>query len=437
MRAKLTKALVDNAKADPTRDLFVWDEGKGSVTGLGFKVTKAGGKTFVLQYRLRGTAQDRRIKIGKYGDWTVDLAREEARRLKREVDSGHDPIDQRQEKNRQREEAKRLSVDRAFNAVADTFLEQYEGGRKKNGAKRSAGTVDGMRLALAHFRETLGERRVDQISAEDIDKALDTIPAGQSAKRRNTAVYGVQFFNWLERKRLIDGNPFSLVEKPPVVKARERVLRDEELALVMRATRRLSYPFGPLYRLLILTGQRRDEVAGMEWQELDRDAREWRIPGKRTKNSREHIVPLSDAAIAEIEATLPADRDKAKGWPRKGLVFTVTGETPVSGYSRAKRRLDKTIGEIAEKEGGDQLEAWRIHDLRRTLATGFQRLGIRLEVTEAALNHVSGARAGIVGVYQRHEWGPEKREAFDAWAAHVAALNAPKEIKESEEAVSA
>jgi integrase len=429
MRAKLTRALIEGAEPDPKKDQFIWDEGKGSVTGFGFKLTPSGGRSFVLQYRVRGSAQDRRIKIGKYGDWTLDLARERARELKRDVDAGRDPIDQRAEASRQREEAKRLSVDRAFPALKETFLDQYEAGTKKNGRKRSSGTITGMKAALAHFEKHFGTKRIDQITAEDVDKAMDAIPAAQIAKRRNTAVYGEQIFGWALRKRLIAENPCALVEKPPVVATRERWLADDELALVIRATRRLAYPFGPFYRLLILTGQRRDEVAGMAWEELNHQAKEWRIPGDRTKNSREHIVPLSDAAVAEIEAALPAPWDRSKGWPRKGLVFTITGETAVSGFSRAKRRLDQTITVLADMEGVSVPAEWRIHDLRRTLATGLQRLGVRLEVTEAVLNHVSGSRGGIVGIYQRHDWAAEKREALADWAAHVTALNAPKGVR--------
>lgn len=436
MRAKLTKALIDGLRPDPKRDLFVWDEGKGAVTGFGFKVTPAGGRSFVLQYRVRGTAQDRRIKIGKYGDWTLELARVRARELKREVDAGRDPIELRAEANRNREESKRLSVDRAFNALADRFLDQYENGTKKNGSKRSPGTVDGMRLALNFFRGRFGDDRIDQITAEQIDAALDAIPAAQTARRRNTAVYGEQIFTWALRKRLIDESPFTLISKPPIVAARDRWLRDDELALIWRASRRLEYPYGPLYRLLILTGQRREEVAAMRWEELDRKTREWRIPGARTKNSRDQIVPLSDAAMAEIEAALPRSWEK-KTWPGKGLLFTVTGETPVSGYSRAKKALDEKIAELAENERTGAPVAWRIHDLRRTLATGLQRLGVRLEVTEAVLNHVSGSRGGIAGIYQRHDWAEEKRAALDAWADHMLTLIAPRPVPKSEEAANA
>jgi hypothetical protein len=141
------------------------------------------------------------------------------------------------------------------------------------------------------------------------------------------------------------------------------------------------------------------------------------LPGDRTKNGRTHVVSLSAAAVAIFDALAGGE-----SWPKKGLVFTTTGSTSVSGYSRAKRRLDSAMADLATQsaEGGPSvISPWRVHDIRRTMATGFQRLDVRFEVTEAVLNHVSGARGGVAGVYQRHEWADEKRHALDRWAAHL------------------
>jgi integrase len=125
------------------------------------------------------------------------------------------------------------------------------------------------------------------------------------------------------------------------------------------------------------------------------------------------LVPLTDQAIAIL------DEFAFEGtWPSKGLVFSVTGKTPISGFSKAKNRLDALV----TKGNGAELEPWRIHDLRRTVATGFQRLGVRFEVTEAVLNHLSGSRSGLPAVYQRHDWADEKREALEAWARHIQKL---------------
>jgi integrase len=163
--------------------------------------------------------------------------------------------------------------------------------------------------------------------------------------------------------------------------------------------------------MLLVTGQRREEVAGMRWSELDRELREWTIPGERTKNSKTHVVPLSSLAVRLIDVLAAS-----QAWPAKGPVFTTRGDVPISGFSKIKKQLDASMcREAAHRE----LSPWRMHDLRRTLATGLQRLGVRFEVIEAILNHVSGSKSGIAGVYQRHEWASEKREALERWGAKL------------------
>ena len=169
----------------------------------------------------------------------------------------------------------------------------------------------------------------------------------------------------------------------------------------------MAYPFGPAVRLLILTGARREEIGALRWGEVDLVAKAWTIPGERTKNGIEHVVPLSDPALSILE-----------GLPRigryDGFVFTTTGKTAVSGScaSKAKVALDTASG----------VPDWRLHDLRRTFATGLAGLGISMPVVETILNHVSGSFGGVAGVYQRHAFANEKREALDKWAKHVEAL---------------
>ena len=180
------------------------------------------------------------------------------------------------------------------------------------------------------------------------------------------------------------------------------MLTDNELLAVWQATAGPG-PFNTIVRMLILTGQRREEVSGMAWAELAPDLSSWEIPARRSKTGAAHIVPLS----AQAQATLGMNPRLDGG----DLVFPGL-RGAFSGFSKAKEALDKASGV------GD----WRLHDLRRTMATGLQKLGIRLEVTEAVLNHIAGSRAGIVGVYQRHTWADEKRAALNAWGANVAAI---------------
>lgn len=205
--------------------------------------------------------------------------------------------------------------------------------------------------------------------------------------------------------------------KPPAaVEARERALSDTELRLVWQAAGGLGWPFGPIIRLLILTGQRLREVAELRWSELDLHAALWTLPGSRTKNGETTLVPLNEAAL-EILGDLPRIKSNA------GLVFTTTGETPVSGFSKIKARLDASMLDLLRRSDDTAtIEPWRLHDLRRTFASGCQRLGIKLEVTESLLNHVSGTRSGIVGVYQIYKYEAEKRHAMEAWGRQVSSV---------------
>jgi integrase len=237
--------------------------------------------------------------------------------------------------------------------------------------------------------------------------------------------YARACFGWAVKRGSVPTNPFADVPVPAEEVARDRVLNDDELALVWAASETLSPPFRALVKLLILTGQRRGEVAGMRWSELalDGDAPHWTLPADRTKNGRVHDVPLSPEAVAVISAC-----------PRivgNDFVLSTGPKAAPSGFGKVKERLDTHITKAMVQgnggEGAAALAPWTLHDLRRTVATGLQRLGVRLEVTEAVLNHVSGTRTGIVGVYQRHQWTDEKRAALAAWAQHVSAIVTPAE----------
>ena len=150
----------------------------------------------------------------------------------------------------------------------------------------------------------------------------------------------------------------------------------------------------------------------MRWSELDRKSAMWTIPAERAKNAKTHLVPLSEKSIEQLDLV----SGSKEIWPQTGYVLTSTGKNPISGFSKSKIAIDDRI---TTARGGEPLESWRVHDLRRTLATGLQRLGVRFEVTEAVLNHISGAKGGVAGIYQRHDWKQEKRAALDAWSTDV------------------
>ncbi len=420
-KASITKRTVDEAAPGP-KDYFLWDE---RLPGFGLKVTPAGHKVYVLQYRIARPGHAERTPpsrwtIGKHGKLTPDQARTEAKRLAALVEQGIEPRELEAQKFAAKDEAARQAAERArleselaFGRIADLWLDHYA-----NEKTRRPSSVRTARLIVArHLKPALGNKPLPHIARTDLQAVIDGIPHRQKATRRNVFAYASVLFGWALRRGMIPANPVGTMEKPEAPAARDRVLDDHELASLWQATSNLGDPFMAFFRLLIVTGQRRSEVAGLNWSELDRDKALWTLPATRAKNGAAHLVPLSVQAVQELDRLAGGSE-----WPRSGLVLTTTGKTAISGISKAKVALDAAI---AKQREGEPLPGWRIHDLRRTLATGLQRLGVRFEVTEAVLNHVSGAKGGVAGIYQRHDWKEEKRSALDAWGRHVAAILTP------------
>jgi integrase len=215
-------------------------------------------------------------------------------------------------------------------------------------------------------------------------------------------------------------NVMASMDPPPGASARKRVLSDDEILALWRATYKLNDPFGRFIRLLLITLQRRSEVGGLWWKELSHNEGLWRLPSDRTKNGLDHLVPLSTLAVAELEGF---------GWKHRGLAFTTTGKTAISGFSKLKKRIDKLMLDELQKIADERAEAagekpepveidpWRFHDLRRTGTTRMQALGIAIEVTERVINHHQGGEAsGIRGIYNLYEYQTEKTHALQAWS---------------------
>ena len=395
--SRITKRSVD-ALVPGTKDIFLWDE---ELKGFGLRLTASGTKSYVIQYRMGGReSPTRRFTIGGHGSpWAPETARKEAIKLLIQVRQGMDPGLAKLERRRQ-------AVDLAFNSYAQAFIDLY---LKKRWKQWQLGAGVLRREAIPILRD----RPLPKITRIHLNPIWDGLQDRPAVARVTFATLR-KLFKWAVSRGDIDRSPLEGAEAPPAVPARDRVLNDEELALVWNAAPQLGKPFGDYLRMLILTGQRREEVAGIDWSELDQQERQWILPGYRAKNGKPHLIPLSEEA-----KTVLGGLAGGKRWPKQGYVFTTTGNTPISGFSKAKGRLD----EIMEKSLGLRFVAWRAHDIRRTLATGLQRLGVRFEVTEAVLNHVSGSRAGISGVYQRYDWATEKREALERWAASVTKLS--------------
>ena len=399
---RINKTNVE-AVAPSDKAVMLWDD---RIPGFGLKVTPAGTKTYLFQYRLGGrSGRTRRFTIGKHGALTADNARREADRLATLVRQGVDPQQEKQD-------TARRAVDLAFKPYAEAFIEDCLKVRWK------ASHRDGAALLRRYAIPVIGNKPLPDIDRADIRSVLKPVKRKVATCRNLFAVLR-RLFRWAVSEGDLTASPIVGMEPPPLPPKRDRALSDLELKLVWQASETLGYPFGPLFRLLTVTGQRLEEVSGLKWSELDKEAAKWALPAERAKNGNASVVHLADLAIAELDK-LAKRKGRSDGWPKRGLIFTTTGETSVSGHSRAKARLDREVAKLADtQEDCPPIEHWRLHDLRRTLATGMQRLGVRFEVTEAILNHVSGSKSGVAGVYQTYGWGPEKEAALSAWSDHI------------------
>ena len=394
-RGKITKRSID-ALISNELDGILWDD---SIKGFGAKRTKAGTVTYVLQFRMGGReSKTRRYTIGGHGSpWTPVTARAEAERLSILVAQNIDPG----EADRQR---RREAVDLAFDNYADRFADACVGKGWRRLVNQS------LRI---HVKPVLGSKPLPKLTRVDIVAVFDRMPRAQVANIRNVFAVLRRLFRWAVSRGDIERSPMEGMETPPAVKARDRWLSDEELGRVWTAAPHTHHCFGPIVRLLIVTGQRREEVSSLRWEELDRKELLWTLPGERAKNGEPNRVPLNDLAVAVLDGAAGSTT-----WPRSGSIFATSRGGPFTGYGKGKNKLDL----LMSQDGGEPVPDWRLHDLRRTLATGFQRLGVRFEVTEAVLNHVGGSRAGVAGIYQRHDWKNEKREAMKSWNDHVSAI---------------
>jgi len=385
--ARLTIRSVEAMKPRPVRQEIP----DSFLPGLYLIQQPSGAKGWAVRYRHHG--QSRKLTLGSYPALGLKDARDLGAKALRTVAEGRDPG---REKIAARA-AKADSVDR----VVEDFLERHV---RRSNRPRTAQETE--RLLRQHVLPRWRGRIVHEITRRDVLDTLDRVVDGGAPIAANRVFAAVRkFFNWCVARDILPASPCAGVKPPTAERARDRVLSDEELRLVWRAADKLGGTFSPLVKMLALTGQRRDEVARMRWDELDLDARLWTLPPARTKNNQPHEVPLSKAALAVLQ-NVPRIASSPF------VLTTNGGASPASGYSKGKRRLDALL----------PVPAWRLHDLRRTCASGLARLGINLPVIEKVLNHSSGSFAGIVGVYQKHSFAAEKAQALDAWGNFVAAL---------------
>ena len=424
MEVKITKRTVD-AAAPGNRDLFLWDI---EIKGFGLKVTPTASKVYILQYRMggRGTVL-KRYTIGKHGSpWTPDEARTEAARLLRLVADGIDPGAAKAELRT----PKQVPKDTVREVAAD-FIERWAKPRNRSWKEKE-------RTINRDVLPVWGDKRIGDIKKADVIHLMDRLIARGAPIHANRMFATLRkFFNWCVERDLIDVSPVARMRPPSPENERDRWLDDDEIRVLLSACDVVGWPFGPMVQILLLTAQRRDEVAGMRWADIDFEAKMWVLPKELAKNGRAHHVPLSPAAMTILESlprvseSIPAINGKPAEERSSVFVFTTNGKVPVSGFSNAKRRFDAAISGIeakrAEQEGRDpvNMEDWVFHDLRRTATTHMAAQGIAPHVVDKILNHVGGTIRGVAAVYNRAEYMDERRHALNVWAQKVVGLIEP------------
>jgi len=391
---KLTQKTVAALTLPKGTSEKIWFD--DDLAGFGIRMREGGSKGFVFQYK-QGTKQ-RRMSVGTFPALTVEKARQAASGLHAEVRLGHDPAG---EKN-----VRRARAAETMGAVLPAYLARKAESSKPRSYQeierhlnKHAKPLHGMQLA-AIDRRAIGAR-LTVIAKDSGPAAANRVRASLSA-----------FFAWCLTQGLIDLNPVVGTNIEAEADSRDRVLTDAELAAIWRTAGDDHH--GSIIKLLMLTGQRRDEMAGLARSEIDSDAGTITLPPARTKNRRQHVVPISAPVSAIIEAQ-PL-RNNADGTPRD-LLFGF-GNGYFSDWSHSKHKLDARINDGRS----DPLPRWTLHDLRRTTATRMADLGVAPHIIEAVLNHVSGHKAGVAGIYNRSTYEREKRIALDPWATHLTAI---------------
>ena len=400
---KLTSKGVENLKSEAGKDRT--DYFDTVMPGLSLRVTKSGSKSWVVYFRSpierdrRGLAKVKRYTVGKYPRLGVADAREEAGKVMRQVDEGSDP-------QREKAEAKlkqTMAVNEDPITVKDGVHRYIEEHIKVHSRprQRADGSVywEIQRMLEKSVLPYMGGLRLATLTRKDVlslHRHIAKVSGPTAAERAAEGLRAV--LNWLDDAELVEAVPVIRLKSKQRKEAakRHRILTGDEIRAVWKNLSEIS-PFSSIVRILLLTGQRRSEVAGMRWEEVDLDTQMWSLPEERTKNKLPHMVPLSDAVIELIKDRIRVGE----------FVFTTTGKTAFSGFSRSKARLDGRAG----------FSDWTLHDLRRTFVTRLNELGILPHVVEATVNHISGAaKVGVAGIYNKAQYLPERKVALEKWA---------------------
>jgi integrase len=432
MARVLTAAAVERYRPTGKRH-WIRD---GGATSLFLVIQASGHKSWAMRFR-RPDGKPGKIVLGPVdlsgreitGEPEIGMplslvgARQLAARIHRDRARGADVIaDHKARRHRQRAEIAERS-EGTFGTLVRRFVEEHA--RVKTRQWRSTAMRLGLHFPLdgsdpVETRGGLAERWVDKpvrsIDGHDIHAVIDEAhrsavpgvtphnPGLSEARARGLHAALSSLFGWLLRHRWVDINPCTNVWRPPPSKPRDRTLSPHEIRRLWGACDAIPVPYGAAVKLLLLTGARLNEVSGMERNELSADGSVWTIPGSRAKNHKSCVVPLPPLA-REIIAKVPRTSER--------FVFSRNGHGPITGWSGAKRELDAAMGNPAP---------FVLHDLRRNAVSGMVELGVRVDVVELVVNHTSGVRGGVAGVYNKSELMPERREALERWSARVAGL---------------
>lgn len=407
---KITKSTVAALRKPTSGRFFLWDE---KVSSFGVFVTSTGHVSYVLQYRMGGReTKTRRYTIGRHGSpWTPDTARGRAIQLLFDVQRGVDPL----LAERSAKAATEADENLRLKAYYETFMKQHVEARELRSAKSLRQYLEKDLVPL------LGEKLITEITRKDIVKRLDAV----SERSKSAAVHVFTtlraLMNFAKKRGDLTVNVMEGMSKPHEIASRNRVLFGSELQRAWEAAYDFHSLDGVAIWMLLLTAQRYREVVDLVWEELDLSERIWTIPGARTKNKKDHIVPLTPTFIGVLDTHWP---DSSQ---RKGRLF----HTRLLGSSEFKNRWDAFLHRrvlLAGQASGtgvvEEIPPFTFHDLRRSVATGLQRLQVPIEHTEAILNHVSGTRSKLVDTYQLHNYREEKAVALGKWDQYLADLMA-------------
>jgi integrase len=402
MKRNLTDRTLKSLKPAEVGTLDVWDAG---FPGFGVRVSDTGRRTFVLTARYPGSKNPTRRALGVYDAMSLEEAREKARAWHKLIAKGIDP-----------ETAEEAARQAALRKQENTFLAVCEEFFRRHLSK----TRQGHSAEIVIRRELISrwaERPITEITRRDVLAVVDaTVDRGKPYAAHLTLGYARRVFNWAIARGVygLESSPCDRMRPKEIIgakKARTRVLNDDELRALWKASEGLGYPYGPLFQMLALTGQRKSEVAEARWGEFDLAKKLWEIPAERMKSDTGHAVPLSDEAIKILES-LPR-------FTKGDHLFSGSyGVLPVNGFSKNKRALDAKMRDELQRP----LPPFVIHDIRRTMRTGLSTLPVPDLIRELVIAHT---KPGLHKVYDQHAYLDEKRHALELWAKRLRDIVTP------------